>query len=100
MGAEIPSAEGISARSVFVVEAKRNPARRPLRKATVAILKGPYKLVRYMGYRNIEEEYEFFDLQNDPDELHNQYATHPAAKELQAELDQRYEEADRPYVRK
>jgi arylsulfatase A-like enzyme len=87
-------------RSIFVVEAKRNPARQPLRKATAAILKGPYKLIHYLGYRNIDEEYEFFDLSNDPEELSNQYHTHPMAKELQAELTLRMKEADQPYVRK
>jgi arylsulfatase A-like enzyme len=90
-GSEVPE------RSIFVVEAKRNPAYRPLRKSTTALIKGKYKLVHYLGYRGSTDSYEFYDLENDPEELNDQYATHPAARELQAELDQALDQADQPY---
>lgn len=86
-------------RSVFVVEAKTNGEYQPLTKATVALIKGRYKIVHYLGYRYYKDEYELYDLKNDPDELNNVYASHPAAKDLQAELDQKMLEADQPYLR-
>jgi arylsulfatase A-like enzyme len=90
--------DGTSERSIFVVEAKKNPAHAPLRKATVALLKGPYKLIHYLGYRHYRDEYEFYDLANDPQELTNLYPEHPFAQELQVELDHKLEETNRPYL--
>lgn len=85
-------------RSVFVVEAKKNLAYSALRKATIALIKGRYKLVRYLGYRHYRDAYELYDLENDPEELNNLYPSHPAAGELQAELDRKYQEVNRPYM--
>ncbi|MFC2053524.1 sulfatase [Chloroflexota bacterium] len=84
-------------RSVYVVEAKKNPAYKPLKKATIALLKGQYKLIHYLGYRDYDDEYEFYDLQNDPDELENLYPSHPIARELQVELDQKLQEVNQPF---
>ncbi|MBN1149092.1 MAG: sulfatase [Anaerolineales bacterium] len=86
-------------RGVFVVEAKKNAAYAPLSKTTVALLKGPYKLIHYLGYSHYRDEYEFYDLESDPQELSNLYPEHPAAAELKAELDSQLEEANQPYLR-
>lgn len=87
----------VADRSAFVVEAKRNPARAPLRKASLALLKGSLKLVRYMGYASYDDAYELYDLENDPDELRNLYPDHPQSAALQAELNERLAAADRRY---
>ena len=88
-GAEDPE------REVFVVEAKANPAFGPLRKASLALLRGQYKLVHYLGYKYYSDNYEFYDLANDPEELRNLYPDHPASQELKAVLDQRLEQINR-----
>jgi arylsulfatase A-like enzyme len=85
-------------RSIFVIEAKKNPAQSPLKKATTTLMKGQHKLVYYQGYKRYSGEYEFYDLENDPEEIHNQYPDHPAAKELRAEHDQKLKEVDQPYL--
>jgi len=87
-----------SNRSIFVVEAKKSHAHSPLKKATTAIIKGQYKLVHYFGYRYYKDNYELYDLKEDPEELHNLYPSHPVARELQAELEQRRAQAERPYT--
>ncbi len=74
-------------RSIFVVEAKKNPAYAPLSKATVAILKWPYKLVLYRGYKNFDGKYELYNLETDPDELKNIYAMIRREKSCRKELD-------------
>jgi arylsulfatase A-like enzyme len=51
-----------------------------------------------MGYRYYRDNYEFYDLENDPEELDNVYSSHPAAKDLQAELDQKLAEVNQPYL--
>jgi arylsulfatase A-like enzyme len=99
-GQALPGLGGVETpdRSVFVVEAKANPAYSPLRKATVALIRGGHKLVHYMGYKNSRDSYEFYNLENDPEELTNRYPEHRAAKDLQAELDQKLEEVNQPFL--
>jgi arylsulfatase A-like enzyme len=60
-------------RSIFCVDAKRNAKHRPLSQATVAMIKGAYKLVRYFGYEELEEAFELFDVEQDPEERKNLY---------------------------
>jgi arylsulfatase A-like enzyme len=77
-------------RSVFVVEAKSCPLSRRIQgdMATTAIVKGRYKLIHYTHYLRARDRYEFYDLQNDPEELENLYKTNPIAKDYQTELEQ------------
>ncbi len=82
-------------RSIFAVEAKNNPKLSPLRKATVAMIKGNYKLIHYRGYEGYDGVYELYNLRNDPQELQNLYTTHPTiASELERELLAKIEEKD------
>jgi arylsulfatase A-like enzyme len=99
-GQALPGLGGVETaeRSIFVVEAKANPAYSPLRKATVALIRGSHKLVHYMGYKNSRDSYEFYNLENDPEELTNRYPEDRAAKDLQAELDQKLEEVNQPFL--
>jgi arylsulfatase A-like enzyme len=93
------SGEETPERSIYIVEAKTNAEYQPLTKATLALIKGRYKLIHYFGYRYYRDEYELYDLKKDPEELNNIYESHPAAKDLQAELEQKMLEADGPYLR-
>ena len=61
-------------RSTFTVEAKSNPAFTPLKMATVALRKGPYKLIYYTGYES-QDSFELYNLENDPEELLDLYPT-------------------------
>ena len=83
-------------RSIYVVEAKINPAQKPLSIATMAMLKGKYKLITYRGYDKPVEPYEMYDLENDPEERHNLYESRPdIAGELRDELLARLEIANK-----
>jgi arylsulfatase A-like enzyme len=92
--------EETAERSIYVVEAKANPAYQPLHKATVALIKGRYKLIHYLGYRDYADKYELYDLQDDPEELKNLYSPAPLAQDLRAELDNQLAQADAPYTPK
>jgi arylsulfatase A-like enzyme len=85
-------------RPVYTVEAKSNSTFEPLKKASIALIQDQYKLIRYLGYSDAPEWYEFYDLQNDPEELINLYKTHVAAKELQATLDQKIKQVNQPFI--
>jgi arylsulfatase A-like enzyme len=72
-------------REIFVVEALSNPKIGPLRKATVAMIRGRYKLIHYFGYEGYHDQYELYDLENDPEERENLY---PLRTDLADELSQ------------
>ncbi|MEJ2552289.1 MAG: sulfatase-like hydrolase/transferase, partial [Anaerolineales bacterium] len=87
-------------RSLFVVEAKSNPRMQPLRKATVAMIKGDYKLIHYRGYEGYDGVYELYNLHDDPEELENLYATHPTiASDLKQEMLSTITEKDEPFTK-
>lgn len=74
-------------RSVFAFEAKGAPAIDPLRQATAAITRLPYKLIYYTGYPDYPDQFELYDLQADPEEMNNLYREDlPVAQELKAQL--------------
>jgi arylsulfatase A-like enzyme len=60
-------------RNIYTVEAKGAPKNGRLVPASFALLKWPYKLIQYTGYKDIPESYELFDLKADPEELHTLY---------------------------
>jgi arylsulfatase A-like enzyme len=62
-----------SKRDIFSVEAKQNSKNGPIEKATVALLRDRYKLIHYFGYKDFEDEYELYDLENDPEERSDLY---------------------------
>jgi arylsulfatase A-like enzyme len=97
-GIKLPGLGGVSdsERQAWILEAKKNQTRGPLNKATIALIRGNYKLVYYHGYKHYQGKYEFYDLHNDPQELENLFNSHPAAKEMKPELDAKFATASQP----
>ena len=56
------------------------------------MIQDEHKLVYYHGYQDYEDQYELYDLKNDPDELENRYPSDPASGEMQAILDEKFNE--------
>jgi arylsulfatase A-like enzyme len=80
---KVPGAD----RAIYAVEAKENNKIGPLKKATIAMIKGEYKLVHYLGYENYHDNYELYNLGEDPEELENLDPSGSAmATHLQEEL--------------
>lgn len=85
-------------RSIFVVEAKSSSKFARLKTATLAMVRGPYKLIRYFGYTGFPDSYELYHLGEDPEEMEDLYPhEHAIAQTLQAEMEQHLEEADLPF---
>ena len=85
-------------RSIYVVEAKSSSKFARLKTATLAIVRGSYKLIRYFGYAGFPDSYELYHLERDPEEMENLYSQDNAvAQALQAEMQARLDQADRPY---
>jgi arylsulfatase A-like enzyme len=78
------------------MEAKRNPKHPPLTLGTVALIEDRYKLIHYMGYEGYANEFELYDLANDPQEMDNLYrSAGTIAAELRHELETRLRSANR-----
>ncbi|HEY9153125.1 MAG TPA: sulfatase-like hydrolase/transferase [Anaerolineales bacterium] len=75
-------------RSTFSIDAKLNPAFAPFKIATIAMRKGAYKLIHYLGYGGeYEDAYELYNLERDIEEMNNLYASETAiALQMKAEL--------------
>lgn len=86
-------------RSTFTMEAKRNSALAPLKKATIAMRKGNQKLIYYTGYE-AEDTFELYDLDADIEELRDLYPAQPSiAKKMRDELLESFLAANKPYIK-
>ena len=77
-------------RSIYAVEAKMNSQNRPLKKASLILVKWPYKLVEYRGYKELAGDlpaYEMYNLADDPEELEDIFSSSdPTARQMVQEL--------------
>ncbi len=84
-------------RATFSVEAKLNPAFAPLKVATIAMRKGPYKLIHYLGYSGqigqenyppqFADAYELYNLEEDLEEMNDLYSKETTiATQMKSEL--------------
>jgi arylsulfatase A-like enzyme len=88
-------------RSVYAVEARKNGKYAPLNIATTVLVRHGYKLVYFFGYDELdgEERIELYDLQADPEELHDLSASkRETTNELLNELRGKLAEANKPYL--
>jgi arylsulfatase A-like enzyme len=85
-------------RSIYALEAKTSFKFRPLIAGTIALMKGPYKLVRYFGFLDYHDVYEMYDLENDPEEMNDIYPLQvQGVKRMRSEILNTLEEVNRPY---
>ena len=90
------------ARPIYFMDAKSAAVNAPLTEASVGMRKGRYKLIRYYSrLYTLPKYYELYDLQNDPEELHDLGETEKElAASLVAELDKKLNEVNQPYLQK
>lgn len=88
-------------RPIFSIMPKQNPRYEPIREATVSVRKGPYKLIKYMGFKELANGgplYEMYNVEDDPEEVEDIYAkANNFASELRDELEAKLEEVNKPY---
>jgi choline-sulfatase len=89
-------------RSVYALEARKSGKYAPLRRATATLRKGQYKLMYFFGYEELGaegERVELYDIENDPEEANDLYATkRETAGELFNELKAKLAEVNEPYL--
>lgn len=99
-GSVLPGLGGIEnkERSIFSMVAKESSSFQPLREATIALNKKNYKLIYYFGNEKYDQQFELFNLEDDPDELSNIVDTDTiTASHMKEELLTALSEANRPY---
>jgi len=68
-----------------------------LTKATIAMIKGNYKMIYYTGYEP-EDSFEVYDLESDYEELNDLYPSQPSfAKQMKDELLEKLDSVNAPY---
>jgi arylsulfatase A-like enzyme len=94
-GRILPPFQDTQVRETFAVDAKSSPRVGPLTIATVAMIRGPYKLIKYWGYSGVEDFYELYDLEQDPEELVDLTEIDPSlTDDLIAILERKLQEMD------
>jgi len=70
------------------MDAKLNPAYAPFRSATIAMRKGAYKLIYYLGYpEGYADAYELYNLETDIEEMDDLYTRETTiASQMKAEM--------------
>ena len=86
-------------RPVYTMDAKRNASHRPLERATVALIKDGFKLIKTFGHPGYKEIFELYNLSEDAEELVDLYPGRlTVAKALQDELETKIYEVNQPYL--
>jgi len=90
-----------SERSLYIVQSLHGEKNLPLTEVTVALIKGDYKLMYFIGYEELDgkERIELYDVKNDPEELNDLSSSkRELTAELLNELKQKLAEVNEPYL--
>jgi len=58
-------------RAIFCMDGKANHRLKPIKIGTFSAIRWPYKLIHYSGYTGYDDVDELYNIENDPEELHN-----------------------------
>ena len=90
--------EADEGRSVFSMDAKSNSSFGPLTNYVMSITRDRHRLTYYCYPKDEYQQYEFYDLDADPLEMKDLYASSPAlALEMQEELLQKVEDVNKTF---
>ncbi len=85
-------------RSVYSIDARSASSFAPFKKFSISMMKQRHRLVYYNYWRDTTF-FEFYDLDEDPEEMNNLFPSKPAlAMQMKDELLQKIEEFNRPYL--
>lgn len=88
-------------RSLYSIIATADSAFLPITFATIAIRKGDYKLIYYLGYPGLQHDTELYNIRQDPEEMRDLVSSEMAvASRLKEELLAALDAANQPYRHK
>ena len=74
-------------RPIYSMDFKSNKPQGKYTSGTLGLIKNNFKLIHYFGYKNLENAFEFYDLEADPEELKDLYPSKTnQIKQMEAEL--------------
>ena len=86
-------------RRVFTLDAKGNSVNKAITRGTLSLVKDKYKLIRYFGYPGYDDQYELYNMLEDPDELENLYEALPSiAGDMLVEMNEKLGKVNSPYL--
>jgi hypothetical protein len=89
-------------RLIYTLNAKNNDPAAPLTHATAMIVSGRHKLTYFFGYKELGkgvERLELYDVESDPEELNDLYATQQGiGSDLLHQLKEKLKEVNQPYI--
>jgi arylsulfatase A-like enzyme len=100
-GQILPGFGGVieKSRPIISLVATENSAFVRLKKAVISMRKDAYKLIAYLGYNELDQSFELYDLENDPEELENLTNKEKnRLSQMKDELLGYLDEANRPFV--
>ncbi len=90
-----------ASRSIFPMVAKDNAAFRPIKHGTFTLIKDAHELFFFTGYPDHQDAFELYNLQEDPDELHDLFRSDiTTASRMKDELLEAINTANRNYQKK
>lgn len=101
-GAQLPglvSEDTSGERVLYSIDSRQNPKYGALKRGTLAMVKGSYKLIYYAGYPGYERNFELYDLAEDPEEIRDVFQERKSiASELKEEFEAKLKEVNEPYL--
>lgn len=89
-------------REIYAIHAMKNDPHAPLGQASVMLVNGRYKLMNIFGYQELgkgNERLELYDIEADPDELHDLYREQKQiGDDLFEQLKAKLKEVNQPYI--
>lgn len=90
-----------NSRAIFSIYARPDSAFLPLTKTTIAMRKGDYKMIYYLGYPGYDNVYELYNIAEDPEEMRNLITSETGtAARMKDELLEALDAANKPFRRK
>jgi arylsulfatase A-like enzyme len=87
-------------RSIYSMDAKTNSSFYPLRNYSLSLTRDHHRLVYYSYPKDKYEKFEFYALDEDPEEMTNLYPANPSlAQQMKDELLQKVTEVNKPFDR-
>ncbi|MHC4537283.1 MAG: sulfatase family protein [Planctomycetota bacterium] len=96
-----PYSDKTSGRDIFIIDSRANEENAPIEKASIALIRAPYKMMYYVGYRELDggDYVELYDIDADPEEMDELSLRKPTlAKEMLQSIKAKLAKVNEPYL--
>lgn len=84
---------------IYAIEAKQNSKFKPITTGTITLIEDKYKIIYYSGYSGSEPIYELYNINEDPEELHDISTDKPSIlSELKLKVEENLYQQNKPFM--